>query len=146
MTDFAQTFLDAGITGISQCSMTLGFQLLELDVKAGTARVQFDGKPEFANPTGYLQGGIQSAMLDDVMGMIGMLKVGPKSMASTIDLHVHFLRPVRAGKIEVAARITNKGPTIMFAEADLYDCRGKVSAKATCALAITLLRVKPDVE
>ena len=74
------------------------------------------------------------------MGMIGMLKVGPKSTASTIDLHVHFLRPVRQGKIEVVARITNKGPTIMFAQADLYDCRGKVSAKATCALAITPVR------
>jgi uncharacterized protein (TIGR00369 family) len=146
MTDFAQTFHDAGLTAISQCSMTLGFQLLDLDVKAGTARVQFEGKPEFANPTGYIQGGLQSAMLDDVMGMIGMLKVGPKAMASTIDLHVHFLRPVRQGKIEVAARITNKGPTIMFAEADLYDCRGKVSAKATCALAITPLRVKSNTE
>jgi uncharacterized protein (TIGR00369 family) len=146
MMDFAQTFHDAGITSISKCSMTLGFQLLELDVKAGTARVEFDGKPDFANPTGYIQGGMLSAMLDDVMGMIGMLKVGPKSMASTIDLHVHFLRPVRQGKIEVAARISNKGPTVMFAEADLFDCRGKVSAKATCALAITPLRVKSKVE
>ena len=138
--DFSQIFLDAGLTSISKSSITLGFQLLELDVKAGTARVQFEGKPEFANPTGYIQGGMQSAMLDDVMGMIGMLKVGPKAMASTIDLHVHFLRPVRQGKIEVMARITNKGPTIMFAQADLYDCRGKVSAKATCALAITPVR------
>ena len=139
--DFSQIFLDAGLTSISKSSITLGFQLLELDVKAGTARVQFEGKPEFANPTGYIQGGMQSAMLDDVMGMIGMLKVGPKSMASTIDLHVHFLRPVRQGKIEVIARITNKGPTVMFAQADLYDCRGKVSAKATCALAITPVRI-----
>ena len=141
MTDFSQIFLDAGLTSISKSSITLGFQLLELDIKAGTARVQFEGKPEFANPTGYIQGGMQSAMLDDVMGMIGMLKVGPKSMASTIDLHVHFLRPVRQGKIEVIARITNKGPTVMFAQADLYDCRGKVSAKATCALAITPVRI-----
>ena len=139
--DFSQIFLDAGLTSISKSSITLGFQLLELNVKAGTARVQFEGKPEFANPTGYIQGGMQSAMLDDVMGMIGMLKVGPKAMASTIDLHVHFLRPVRQGKIEVIARITNKGPTVMFAQADLYDCRGKVSAKATCALAITPVRV-----
>ena len=78
------------------------------------------------------------------MGMLGMLKVGPKSMASTIDLHVHFLRPVRQGKIEVMAWITNKGPTVMFAQADLYDCRGKVSAKATSALAITPRRIKQE--
>jgi uncharacterized protein (TIGR00369 family) len=129
----------------SQSSQTLGFQLIEMDVKAGTARVEFAGKPEFANPTGYIQGGFLSAMLDDVMGMMGMLKVAPKSFASTIDLHVHYLRPVRVGKIEVAARITNKGPSVMFAEADLFDCRGKISAKATSALAITPLQIKADV-
>ena len=145
MSDHAQAFLDIGMKQPSQSSQTLGFQLIEMDVKAGTARVEFAGKPEFANPTGYIQGGFLSAMLDDVMGMMGMLKVAPKSFASTIDLHVHYLRPVRVGKIEVAARITNKGPSIMFAEADLYDCRGKISAKATSALAITPLQIKADV-
>jgi uncharacterized protein (TIGR00369 family) len=145
MSDHAQTFRDIGMKQPSQSSQTLGFQLIEMDVKAGTARVEFAGKPEFANPTGYIQGGFLSAMLDDVMGMMAMLKVAPKSFASTIDLHVHYLRPVRVGKIEVAARITNKGPSVMFAEADLYDCRGKISAKATSALAITPLQIKADV-
>lgn len=145
MSNHTQTFLDIGMKQPSQSSQTLGFQLIEMDVKAGTARVEFAGKPEFANPTGYIQGGFLSAMLDDVMGMMGMLKVAPKSFASTIDLHVHYLRPVRVGKIEVAARITNKGPSVMFAEADLYDCRGKISAKATSALAITPLQIKADV-
>ena len=146
MTDHAQTFLDIGMTQPSQSSQTLGFQLIEMDVKAGTARVAFDGKPEFANPTGYIQGGFLSAMLDDVMGMMAMLKVAPRAFASTIDLHIHYLRPVRAGRIEVAARITNKGPSIMFAEADLFDCRGKISAKATSALAVTPLKIKSDTE
>jgi uncharacterized protein (TIGR00369 family) len=145
MSDHAQAFLDIGMKQPSQSSQTLGFQLIEMDVKAGTARVEFAGKPEFANPTGYIQGGFLSAMLDDVMGMMAMLKVAPKSFASTIDLHVHYLRPVRVGKIEVAARITNKGPSVMFAEADLFDCRGKISAKATSALAITPLQIKADV-
>jgi acyl-coenzyme A thioesterase PaaI-like protein len=66
----------------SPSSQTLGFELIEMDVKAGTARVVFDGKPAFANPTGYIQGGFLSAMLDDVMGMMAMLKVAPKSFAS----------------------------------------------------------------
>ena len=145
MSNHAQTFLDIGMKQPSQSSQTLGFQLIEMDVKAGTARVEFAGKLEFANPTGYIQGGFLSAMLDDVMGMMAMLKVAPKSFASTIDLHVHYLRPVRVGKIEVAARITNKGPSVMFAEADLFDCRGKISAKATSALAITPLQIKADV-
>lgn len=146
MSDFAAIFEAAGLHAISQCSRTLGFELLAVDVKAGTARVAFDGKAAFANPTGYIQGGLLSAMLDDVMGMIAMLKVGPVASASTIDLHVHFLRPVRQGKIEVEARVSNKGPSVMFAQADLYDCRGKVSARASSALAITPMRSKSQPE
>ncbi|MCU0882661.1 MAG: PaaI family thioesterase [Hyphomonadaceae bacterium] len=146
MTDHSATFRAIGMGEPSQSSQTLGFEMIEMDVKAGTARVAFDGKHAFANPTGYIQGGFLSAMLDDVMGMLAMLKVAPKSFASTIDLHVHYLRPVRQGRIEVSARITNKGPTIMFAEADLFDCRGKVSAKATSALAVTPLQIKSTVE
>jgi uncharacterized protein (TIGR00369 family) len=141
MTNHAQAFLDIGMTEPSRSSQTLGFKLIEMDVKAGTARVSFEGKPEFANPTGFIQGGFLSAMLDDVMGMMAMLKVAPKNFASTIDLHIHYLRPVRVGNIEVQAQITNKGPSVLFAQADLYDCRGKVSAKATSALAITPLQL-----
>ena len=141
MTNHAQAFLDIGMTEPSRSSQTLGFKLIEMDVKAGTARVSFEGKPEFANPTGFIQGGFLSAMLDDVMGMMAMLKVAPKNFASTIDLHIHYLRPVRVGNIEVQAHITNKGPSVLFAQADLYDCRGKISAKATSALAITPLQL-----
>ncbi len=38
----------------------LGLHLLQLDHR-GHARVRFDGKPEFTNPAGYLQGGILTA-------------------------------------------------------------------------------------
>jgi uncharacterized protein (TIGR00369 family) len=145
VTDHAQTFLNIGMTQAAPSSQTLGFKLVEMDVKAGTAKVTFDGKPEFANPTGYIQGGFLSAMLDDVMGMMAMLKVAPKGFASTVDLHVHYLRPVRVGGITVEASIISKGPTMMFAEAALFDLRGKIAAKATSALAITALRIKSEI-
>jgi uncharacterized protein (TIGR00369 family) len=145
MSDHAATFTAIGMGEPSQSSQTLGFELIDMDVKAGTAHVAFDGKVAFANPTGFIQGGFLTAMLDDVMGMMGMLKVAPKSFASTIDLHVHFLRPVRPGRIEVKAAITSKGPTIMFAEAQLYDLRGKIAAKATSSLAITPLQIKSTI-
>jgi uncharacterized protein (TIGR00369 family) len=139
-------FAAIGMSQPAPCSRTLGFRLLDMDVKAGTASVDFDGKPEFANPTGFIQGGFLSAMLDDVMGMMAMLKVAPRGFASTVDLHVHYLRPVRPGTLRVDARITSKGPTMMFAEADLFDPRGKIAAKATSALAITALRIRPDTQ
>jgi hypothetical protein len=35
------------------------------DLDAHTVELSFDGKPEFANPIGIVQGGFLSAMLDD---------------------------------------------------------------------------------
>jgi uncharacterized protein (TIGR00369 family) len=140
--DTEAAFLQAGLPEPAPCSQTLGFELLSLDIKAGTARVRFEGKPGFLNPMGTVQGGYLAAMLDDVMGMMAMLVLKGRAVASTIDLHIHYLRPVRPGPIEVAATITNKGPSVLFAEAQLYDSRGKPAAKATSALAVTPVRAR----
>ena len=79
----------------AESSKSLGFELMELDMKAMTTRVRFDGKREFTNPAGYIQGGYLSAMLDDTIGMLATMKTGTRAFPSTIDLHTSFLRPVR---------------------------------------------------
>jgi len=117
-------------------SLSLGFQLLALDMTALTTRVQFDGKREFTNPAGYIQGGYLSAMMDDTIGMLATMKTGTEKFPSTIDLHTTFLRPVQVGAIEVAARLRNIGRAVIFADAELYDTRGKEAARAVATLAI----------
>ena len=112
---------------------TLGWTLLEADVEAGRLRVGFDGKAEFANPAGLVQGGFLAAMLDDAIGPAILVKSKGKSYATTIDLHVHYLRPVRPGPIEVEARVVQIGRSIAFAEGDLFDSRGRLCARATCS-------------
>lgn len=124
----------------AESSRSLGFELISLDMKAMTTRVRFDGKTEFTNPAGYVQGGYLSAMLDDTIGMLTTVKTGTRAFPSTIDLHVHFLRPVRVGIIEVVARLRNIGRSVIFAEADLYDTRGKEAARATASLAINPMK------
>lgn len=120
----------------AESSKSLGFKLLGLDMSALTTRVQFDGRPEFTNPAGYIQGGYLSAMLDDTIGMLATMKTGTRAFPSTIDLHTTFLRPVRVGTIEVVARLRNIGRAVIFAEGELYDTRGKEAARAIATLAI----------
>ena len=128
----------------ARSSVSLGFELIELDAKAMTTRVRFNGSPEFTNPAGYIQGGYLVAMMDDAIGMLTTIKAGTSKYPSTVDLHTHFLRPVRVGPIEVAARLRNVGRAMVFAEADLFDSRGKEAARATASL--TLNPVKAPVE
>ena len=117
-------------------SLSLGFEILELDAKAMTTRVRFEGRQEFTNPAGFIQGGYLVAMMDDVIGMLTTVKAGTSKLPSTVDLHAHFLRPVRVGVIEVAARLRNVGRAMVFAEADLFDARGKEAARATASLTL----------
>jgi uncharacterized protein (TIGR00369 family) len=120
----------------SACSKSLGFELLALDLSAWTTRVRFNGKPEFTNPAGYIQGGYLTAMLDDAIGMLATMKTGNEKFPSTIDLHTTFVRPVRTGAIEVVARLRNIGRAVIFADAELFDTRGKPAARAVATLAI----------
>lgn len=120
----------------SPSSTSLGFELLSLDMKELTMRVRFDGKPEFCNPAGVIQGGYLVAMMDDTIGALAGMKAGKAKLPSTVDLHTHFLRPVRKGPIEVAARLRNVGRAMLFAEAELYDSRGKEAARSTASLTL----------
>ena len=120
----------------SPSSTTLGFEVLALDMKAWTTRVRFDGKSEFRNPAGYIQGGFLAAMLDDTIGFLAGMKTAPNALPSTVDLHTSFLRPVRVGVIEVAAKLSDIGRAMIFAQATLYDTRGKEAARSSASLTI----------
>jgi acyl-coenzyme A thioesterase PaaI-like protein len=46
----------------------LGWRVLDARPAEGWLKLGFDGKAEFCNPAGFVQGGILSSMLDDTMG------------------------------------------------------------------------------
>jgi len=127
----------------SPSSSTLGFEILALDMKAWTTRVRFAGREEFRNPAGYVQGGFLAAMLDDTIGFLAGMKVAPRALPSTVDLHTTFLRPVRVGAIEVAAKLSNIGRAMIFSQATLYDSRGKEAARSTASLTVNPVQAKP---
>lgn len=108
----------------------LGFRLLDARPKNGWLRVGFDGKPEFCNPTGYVQGGILSAMLDDSMGPAVLVMSEGRFYSTTISLTVNFLAPARPGPLFVEAQVTQFGKTVAFMEGRLMAERGSLLATA----------------
>lgn len=111
----------------------LGWKLTALDPDAGTIEVEFVAKPEFINPSGFVQGGILAAMLDDTLGPAAFAMTGGTRMTTTIDLSLHFVRPVRPGRITTKARVINLGARVAFLEGELFDAAGKLSAVATAS-------------
>jgi uncharacterized protein (TIGR00369 family) len=112
-------------------SRLLGWHLLEARPEQGWIRVGFDGKREFCNPAGFIQGGILGAMLDDTMGPAVFVMTEGWLYTATITMTVNFLAPAKVGRIIGEANVTQLGRTVAFVEGRLTAEDGTVLATAT---------------
>jgi uncharacterized protein (TIGR00369 family) len=112
-------------------SKLLGWHLLDARPKDGWIRIGFDGKKEFCNPAGFVQGGILSAMLDDTMGPAVFTMTEGKLYTATISMTVNFLAPARPGPITGEATVMQLGKTVAFVEGRLMAADGTVLATAS---------------
>jgi uncharacterized protein (TIGR00369 family) len=113
------------------CAEMLGWRVLDARPDDGWIRVGFDGKPDFRNPAGYIQGGFLTAMLDDTMGPAVFVATEGALYTVTIDMTVNFLNPARPGPLVGEAMIVQLGRTIGFLEGRLADADGVIVARAT---------------
>jgi uncharacterized protein (TIGR00369 family) len=114
-------------------SKLLGWHLLDARPSEGWIRIGFEGKQEFCNPAGFIQGGILSAMLDDTMGPAVFVMTDGKRYTATITMTVNFLAPARPGPIVGEATVTQLGKTIAFVEGKLMADGGTLLATATAS-------------
>jgi uncharacterized protein (TIGR00369 family) len=112
-------------------SKLLGWHLIDARPKEGWVRIGFDGKRDFCNPAGFVQGGILSAMLDDTMGPAVFVMTDGKLYTATITMTVNFLAPAKPGKLIGEASVTQLGKTVAFIEGRLMSEAGIVLATAT---------------
>src|SRR5262245_58340225 len=112
-------------------SKLLGWHLIDARPKDGWIRIGFDGKRDFCNPAGFVQGGILSAMLDDTMGPAVFVMTEGKLYTATITMTVNFLSPARPGPITGEATVTQLGKTVAFVEGRLMAEDGMLLATAT---------------
>ena len=113
------------------CAKLLGWQLLDARPEEGWIRIGFEGKAEFLNPAGFVQGGILSSMLDDTMGPAVLVMSEGRLYTTTISMTVNFLAPARPGPIIGEARVTQLGKTIAFVEGKLMAEDGTLLATAS---------------
>lgn len=111
----------------------LGWRLVDHDAAKGWIKIGFDGKADFLNPAGFVQGGIQTAMLDDSMGPAVWIASGGRLYTATIDMNISFLAPVRPGPLFGEGQVIQLGKTVAFLEGRLSDTDGKLLARATAS-------------
>jgi uncharacterized protein (TIGR00369 family) len=113
------------------CALLLGWHILDAKPEQGWIRIGFEGKPEFRNPAGYIQGGILAAMLDDTMGPAVFVMTRGELYTATIDMNVSFLAPAKVGPLFGEGKVIQLGKTIAFIEGQLTTADGTLIARAT---------------
>ena len=117
----------------------LGWRLREIDPERGAIKVAYEGRADFLNPAGTIQGGILSAMLDDAMGPAAAATLDGRQFAQTLEMKTSFMRPARPGPIFAEARVVHRGRQILFVEGSLTDGEGNLLATATATFRAALL-------
>jgi uncharacterized protein (TIGR00369 family) len=115
------------------CAELLGWEVLDARPDDGWIRIRFEGRPEFRNPAGYIQGGFLAAMLDDTMGPAMFVHSQGRLFTPTIELHVSFLAPARPGPIFGEGQVVQAGKSIAFLEGRLTDAAGVLLARGTAS-------------
>jgi uncharacterized protein (TIGR00369 family) len=114
-----------------RAAATLGLELIEADVDEGTIELAFEASEDFTNPTGNVLGAFQAAMLYDTVGPALLATLAPDQFQSTLDLNVHFLRPLRPGRVIGSGRVAHRDGDLAHLEASLADSEGATIATAT---------------
>ena len=112
----------------------LGWRVADARPQDGWIRIVFDGKPDFCNPAGFIQGGMLSAMLDDTMGPAVFVMTEGRLFTTTITMTVNFLAPAKPGPITGEATVTQLGKTIAFVEGRLTAADGTLLATASSSI------------
>lgn len=118
-----------------KAAQTLGINIVSIDPDTGAIVTEFDGKKEFTNPAGNIQGGFLAAMLDDTMGPVVASTLRAGEFAPTLDLQVQFLSPAMPGKLRGSGRAVRRGGGICFLAAELSQ-DGHLVATATATAII----------
>jgi uncharacterized protein (TIGR00369 family) len=113
------------------CARLLGWRLLEARPEEGWIKLGFEGKADFCNPAGFIQGGLLSAMLDDTMGPAVLVMSEGRLYTTTISMTVNFLAPAKPGLIIAEAKVTQLGKTIAFVAGKLTAEDGTLLATAS---------------
>ncbi len=106
----------------------VGMELVE--IQTGEAIVRLKIRDALRQPHGLLHGGATASVIDTAMAFAVVSVLADGEKASTVDLTVHYLRPVFEGEIVCTARIVRAGKRLLTVSAEVAGGEGKLIATA----------------
>lgn len=107
----------------------LGIELIEAE--RGAASLALGARPELTRMRGIIHGGAIASLADTAaaFAVLTLLEAGQGTV--TVDLTIHYLRPVSQGRIEARARVLREGRRLVIIGVEVTDHTGVLTATAT---------------
>ena len=112
-------------------TVLLGAQVISCNAASGVFKIGFEGRDQFCNMLGVIQGGIVTAMLDMAMSFAALARIGPDFRVPTLEMKTTYIAPARPGRLIGEGWPVRTGKTICFMEGRLLDDEGTLIASAS---------------
>lgn len=106
------------------------------DADADTATLALGFRPNLAQPTGILHGGLHSILIDTAIAQALLTTIRPGFTVVTVRLDANYFAPVRGGRVVVRANVVRKGKRMAHGSAVVVDEREEAVAQGWGVFAV----------
>jgi 1,4-dihydroxy-2-naphthoyl-CoA hydrolase len=106
----------------------LGIKLVEIGEDFAVMKMPM--KEELRQPYGLLHGGATASLIDTATAFAVIAAIGRDEKATTVDLTVHYLRPIIDETTTCTAKVVRAGKRLITVSAEVHNEAGKIIATA----------------
>ena len=99
-------------------------------VGPGSATLLLPIRKEIMRNDGIVHGGAVASVIDSAFAFAIIPLLADNERTVTIDLTIHYLRPLSGGSSKTIARVVRAGRRVITVSAELFDENGKLAATA----------------
>jgi uncharacterized protein (TIGR00369 family) len=106
----------------------LGIEVVEME--RGVAVLRLDVRDELRQNNGIIHGGVTASLIDTASAFAILTMLEPNQTTTTVDLTIHYLRPLVKGQAQASARVLRAGRRVIVVAVDVLDEAETLAATA----------------
>ena len=109
------------------------FKLIGLEIESvgvGTATLVLPIREELKQNDAIVHGGAIATVIDSSLAFSIIPLLGENERTTTVDLTIHYLRPLSGGVARATARVIRAGRRVITVSSELFDENEKLAATA----------------
>jgi uncharacterized protein (TIGR00369 family) len=91
------------------------------EMRRGSAALHLEVRDELRQNNGVMHGGVVASLVDTAAAFAILTYLEPDQTTTTVDLTIHYLRPLLKGRVTASARVLRAGRRILTIAVDVLN-------------------------